>query len=90
MPNVYQELKAYSATHDCDVARISMADDRGSEFFMLVADRGGKRGHWRAARNTALALIQEAIREGCEPGQVVVDQSTWDGMVGDEMREQAA
>lgn len=90
MTLTYQELRGYSAISDCDVARISMTDANHSEYFMLVEDRGGARGYWRAQRAAALEMIQMAMTEGCEPGQVLVDDEYWREAVDEHMKDLAA
>jgi len=55
-----------------DAVRVSMFDDRGGEFFMVVADRGAR--EYRQARLDAAEAIDQAIREGLEPGEVRVLQ----------------
>lgn len=55
-----------------DAVRVSMFDDRGGEFYMVVADRGAR--EYRQARLDAAEAIDQAIRQGCEPGEVRVIQ----------------
>lgn len=64
----YTEHRAYSPTFDCEVARLSMYDTNGSEFFMLVPVEEGKR--FRERRQTALDAIYVAIQTGRLPGEV--------------------
>jgi hypothetical protein len=64
---VYSEYRTYSPIKDCLISRISMADERGGEFWMEI-DGDGKT--YREARDRALADIQEAIERGLLPGKV--------------------
>jgi hypothetical protein len=67
---VYSEHRHWNVVLGCKAARLSMADDNGREFFMLipVPQRG-----WRDARNKALGVIQEAMEMGLQPGEVICD-----------------
>lgn len=84
----YQEIRSYSIFHDCTVARISMADDRCQELFMLVPQRNPKQR--RAERYAACEAIQEAIDAGLPAGEVRVTPETWRDMVAEHLRERAA
>ena len=64
----YQEFKSYSPFHDAVMARISMADERGSEFWIAIPAQSGK--PYRTAKAEALEMIQEAMTQGCQPGEV--------------------
>lgn len=55
---------------DCDVARLSLADDQGQEYYAIVPVMSGKK--WRERRETALDAIDEAIVRGEAPGEVRV------------------
>lgn len=66
----YVELRNYSALHDAEMVRLSMADGHGREFFMMLRFDEGRR--WRDRRRKALDDIQAAIDLGCEPGEVRV------------------
>jgi hypothetical protein len=67
MPRLrYYEFTTYSPVLDCEVARISLYDERGGEFFMIVPTGRG----YRAARSKALAVMCEAIDDGVDPGEV--------------------
>lgn len=70
MTNHYQVIRYYSATTDAEMARISMFDSRGSEFWTEVQAGGGRK--WRVARERAVELIANAIESGDEPGEVIV------------------
>lgn len=89
MTRTYQEIRAYSPLHDCDVVRVSMADERCSEFFMQVQDRDRRRG-WRVKRNAALAAIGEAIDAGLQPGEVIVSPEAWAEMLAEARAEEMA
>jgi len=51
--------------------RLSVADDHGREFFMLVPRPTGGRA-WRDERDEMLQAIEAAIERGDEPGEVKV------------------
>lgn len=69
MTVLYSEFRAYSPLADCEIARISVADDRGSEFFMFVKDIGyGK--HYRETLVATLDQICAAMDRGVDPGEV--------------------
>jgi len=84
----FQELRQYSILHDCDVARISVADDNHQEFFMLVQQRNPR--HRRAERYAAQDAINEAIDAGLVPGEVRVTPDDWRDMVAEHLRERVA
>lgn len=89
MTRTYQEIRAYSPIHDCDVVRVSMADERCSEFFMQVPCPDGRRG-WRVKRAAALQAIGEAIDGGLEPGEVLVSPDAWAEMLAQARAEEMA
>lgn len=64
---VFSEFHYYSPLHDANVARVSVPDDRGGEFFAIVPTDG--KGY-RERRAEAIDLCLEAIETGCEPGEV--------------------
>ena len=82
-----QEIATYSIFHDCTVARISMANDRCQELFMLVQQRNPK--HRRAERCAACEAIQEAIDAGLPAGEVRVTPDVWRDMVAQQIARQA-
>jgi len=49
--------------------RISMADDAGLEYFMIIPDEDGG-APYRLARDRAISAISTAIAEGDDPGEV--------------------
>lgn len=71
MFGLYHEYRFYSPVHDEDMVRVSVFDMRGREFFAMVP--AGKR--YRQRRTEALDDIDTAIGQGCDPGQVVVNNS---------------
>lgn len=88
MTRTYQELRTYSPQFDCMTARISMTDDNGQEFFMLVPQRVPRQR--RAERYAACDAIQEAIAARLVPGEVRVPPDVWRDMVAEHMMEKAA
>lgn len=67
---VFQEYVAYSPIHDCEMVRLSVCDDHGSEFWIQLPWDDGK--NWRVRRYEALDIIEEAIGMGLQPGEVRV------------------
>jgi len=65
----YAEHRFWSITHGQKVARLSIADEHGQEFFMIVPtpDRG-----WADERADLLQTIATAIEMGLAPGEVRV------------------
>lgn len=66
----YSEFFHYSVIHDKDMVRLSLFDERGREFFMMVPAHEGK--SYRERRTEALETIQSAMAAHLEPGQVRV------------------
>jgi hypothetical protein len=66
--SAYSEFRYYSPIYDCECARLSMFDSHGGEFFTILAVEDGRK--WRERRNEALDVIETAIREGLQPGEV--------------------
>lgn len=66
----YREFAHWSLALDCPAVRLSVWDERGGEYWMLLPRRPGDK--WRKAREEALESIAEAIEQGCEPGEVRV------------------
>jgi hypothetical protein len=60
-------MRYWSPILGCEAARLSMANDRGSEYFTII--EAGGRG-WREAREKALGRIEAAIEAEKEPGEV--------------------
>ncbi len=66
--SVYSEYRHWSPTLGCDAVRLSMVDERGGEFYRIIPVVSGR--GWRAARDEALEVIEDAIIRGAEPGEV--------------------
>lgn len=64
----YSEFQFYSPVLDDNLVRLSMADDHGREFYVVL--REGKA--YRERRRAALEDIGEAIEAGLQPGRVLV------------------
>jgi hypothetical protein len=63
----FSEFEYYSPIHDANVARVSVADNNGREFWMIVErDEKG----YRERRHEAIDACAEAIEAGCAPGEV--------------------
>ncbi len=69
--SAYTEHRFYSSELDADAVRLSMADERGAEYFAIVEGGSGKA--WRGRREMALDAIGNAIRQGWPPGMVTVE-----------------
>ena len=70
---VFTQHYRYCVIRDCAVARLSLFDERGGEYWMEVpTDQrdGSGRIPWREARSAALDRISDALRRGDEPGEV--------------------
>jgi hypothetical protein len=67
---LYRLFQSYSAQHDCQMVRVSVADPRGREYFAMIPRDEGRR--WRERLTEALENIEAAIAQGCEPGEVKV------------------
>jgi hypothetical protein len=68
MPGVHT-VSLYSPVAGGVVTRVSIFDAHGQEFFCVFPRDTPK--VWRKAREDAVEMITEAMRAGCEPGQVV-------------------
>jgi hypothetical protein len=68
--STYSEFRFWSPMMNCEAARLSMWDKNGGEFFVHVPTDEGRR--WRERRNRALDVIQQAITDGLQPGEVIV------------------
>ena len=64
----YSEFKYWSPELGGYASRVSLWDDHGGEFFMLLACDNTR--SYREARETAVEAIATAIAQGCEPGMV--------------------
>ena len=71
----YREFKVWSIVDGMRVARISVFDQAGREFCMIISAEDGvdARGlRYRARRENALDCIEEAMRTGLQPGEIRV------------------
>ena len=66
--NGYTEYFFWSIGLGADAVRLSIHDEHGQEFFMVMEAKTGKAG--REAKAAALEAIHEAMRQGCHPGEV--------------------
>lgn len=66
------EYRYWSPVHGVEVARVSMFNDRGHEFWMELPCEDGR--SYRGALREAAEAIDQAIHEGLEPGEVRVLQ----------------
>ena len=62
----WSETKSYSMFHDCEMARISVFDERHMEFWKMIPTGRG----YRDRRAIALEEIMEAIESGADFGEV--------------------
>lgn len=67
----YQTLRMWSVMHDCDTVRVSMWDDHGREYFVMIVDNEGYK-QLRANRENAIDSILDAHAAGADPGEVVL------------------
>lgn len=67
----YHEFMFWSPILDADMCRVTLFDERGGEYYMLVDHESGK--HYRRRREDALRAITAAIEIGLEPGEVKVN-----------------
>lgn len=66
------EYRYWSPVHGEEVARVSMFNDRGHEFWMELPCEDGRA--YRSALRDAAEAIDQAINDGLEPGEVRVLQ----------------
>jgi len=71
----WREFKQWSIVHGARIARISAFDRHGREFCIIInaedgVDAEGLR--YRARRENALDILDEAMRTGMEPGEIRV------------------
>jgi hypothetical protein len=65
----YRAFRFFSPQLDAEAVRLSMADEAGQEYYIIVAaDEAGRR--WRERREEALAAIDAAIARKDEAGEV--------------------
>lgn len=72
-PRTYTAFTFWSIMTDREMVRLSMPDNHGREFFMIIPHEPGK--HYREARDEALDAIMEAMSLGCDPGEVRIMES---------------
>jgi hypothetical protein len=73
---IYHERKFYSPEWDGWYVRLSTVNTpppshNPGEYFMILPWDGGKK--WREQRLRGLELLQEAIEQGYDPGEVLLD-----------------
>lgn len=64
------EFTYYSPVDDAEMTRVSIADDRGVEFFANILAGEGK--SYRLRKEAAIDGIVSYIEGGGEPGEVVL------------------
>jgi len=64
----YREYRFWSPVLGCDASRLSMWDERGREFFMILAADDGKA--YKARKTQAIEAISFAIDMRLDPGEV--------------------
>ena len=64
----WSEYRRYDVVRDCEVARLSMSDDRGGEYWSEIVV--GRISEYRKLRNEALDKIERAIVRSDQPGEV--------------------
>jgi hypothetical protein len=83
----YQDLRTWSPEHDTFVHRISVANARGHELYILIVedcDHRTLRARKMAAVEAITDYIDEAWEQGIEapePGEVKVEQEAWEKTV---------
>lgn len=65
----YSEFRFFDVINDRESLRVSMPNSHGAEFWVIIPADDGKK--LRQRRDDALDMIEEAIRCGLEPGEVV-------------------
>ncbi len=69
----WREYRFWSVVHGGRVSRISLFNLAGDEFFTFVDAADGKDAegrHYRQRREIALDMLQEAVTDGLNPGEV--------------------
>lgn len=69
---VYREYTFWSPLLGARATRLSVPDERGAEYFAILARQVNGRT-WRETRDDALRAIELSIMRGDEPGEVGVD-----------------
>lgn len=71
---VFHEYTFYSPMLDAEAVRLSTVNARNHEFFMILPRFDPQDARkWRDRREEALGYLQQAIRDGLEPGEVEVE-----------------
>jgi hypothetical protein len=70
MDGVISEFFYWSPVLGADAARISMANEDGAEYFVIIEKVDGVQ--WRNDKQEAIEALQRAIDEEREPGEVSV------------------
>lgn len=71
----YYEFRFWSPTLGSDALRISLTDDKGSEYFVIIADPGTGKSY-RQAKSDALDTLTAAIEQRLPPGQVILAEAS--------------
>jgi hypothetical protein len=64
------QFQSYSPLTDCEVIRLSMADERGQEYYAMLTETEGRA--YREMRERAMAAILDAIDAEDAPGEVII------------------
>lgn len=67
----YREYKYWSVITGGMVSRISVFDEHGAEYYMIV--HIATKRSYRQDRETALLAIADAMRLGYDPGEVILN-----------------
>jgi hypothetical protein len=70
-----REYRFWSPVLGDHACRLSMPDERGGEYWMVVA-RPSHGREWRDARRAAVEALEAAADEGLEPGEIVIGDAT--------------
>ena len=62
------QYRFWSIYNDAEMARLSLFDTHGSEYWQAIPYQAGK--NWRKRRDTALTAIADAMDDGATPGEV--------------------
>ena len=64
----YSQFTCWSPVYDCEVARISVVNERNEEYYANIPNAAGS--GFVALRKKAVAKLNEAIELGIEPGEI--------------------